>query len=63
MSSADHFIGEVFAGADVISASGSRVAVRVIRTDEEAMIARGVVAVMNNEQPVQRAGDPSRSER
>jgi len=52
-----------FDGADVISAKGSRVAVRVVRTDEEAMIARGVIAVMNNEQPVQRAGDPSRSER
>jgi acetate kinase len=37
--------GQNFAGADVISAKGSRVAVRVIRTDEEAMIARGVVAV------------------
>jgi hypothetical protein len=30
---------------------------------KEAMIARGVIAVMNNGQPVQRAGDPSRSER
>ncbi len=45
------------AGANVISARGSRVVVRVIRTDEEAMIARGVVAVMNNEQPVKCAGD------
>jgi len=52
-----------FAGADVISAKGSRVAARVIRTDEEAMIARGVIAAMNNEQPVERAGEPSRSER
>jgi acetate kinase len=55
-------LAQNFAGANVISARGSRVVVRVVRTDEEAMIARGVVAVMNNEQPVQRAGDPSRSE-
>jgi acetate kinase len=52
-----------FAGADVISVKGSRVAVRVIRTNEEVMIARSVVAVTNNAQPAERAGDRPRSER
>ena len=52
-----------FAGADAIPSRGSRARVRVIRTDLEAMIARGVVAVLNNAQPDTRAGVRSRHER
>jgi acetate kinase len=54
---------ENFAGADVISVKGGRVAVRVIRTDEEVMIARGVVAVTDNGQPAGRAGHEPRSKK
>jgi len=37
------------ANAPIISAEGSRVVVRVIRTDEEVMIARSVLAILNDQ--------------